>query len=560
MKRVVGCVLMALLVLCPPALANQSFDGIFADTQGHWAESIIANAYNQGLMLGMGVNESGARIFCPEGPVTRGQLAVVLQRVFDLDYANLRFIKEPVASEYFYDVQDDAWYSKAVVMGAINNVFTRKDEFRPNEKVTRIELAVSIYRAFQAKGINVPMIMLMPIYDDTAHLFQEETNAMVFVSNTGIMKGDKQLFRPHDPITRAEMAKVLCQCAELVRMNAVQAPSSLPGTKLNIKEVKSQSELINIDLHIPVISGMADKEIQNRLNQIMENDALERQAAMIAEAEAASDFILTEPYHTFELVSRFYQYYITDDILSLYVDYYSFTGGAHGMTERKAYNFDLNTGEELELSDFFAPGSNYQEIINKIVQAEIDRNPGIYFEGEWGFKGIKEDQGFYLENGHLIVFFLQYEIAPYAAGIRTFAVPVALPPNYNQEDSSDETQVAEVVKNFGQNLKSVSLLASADILKNSIQENYSPYVSPELIAKWQQDPGNAPGRVTSSPWPERIDILGIDIQSDLKYEVRAEIIEVTSTELANGGYAAKQPITLTVEKINNNWLITSYEL
>lgn len=557
MKKVVGCILIALLLLCPlgTAVGDQAFEGVFVDTQGHWAASAIDNVYNRGLMQGMGVDESGLKLFCPEEAVTRCQLAVVLDRTFDLDYGNMQFIKEPAASDYYYDVEDDAWYSEAITRGAINRIFNRMDEFKGTEKVTRIEIAMAIYQGFQVKGINVPMIMLMPHYDDMDGLSQDEINALIFVSNTNIMKGSNQLFRPYDPIKRSELARVLTQCAELIDMNPVEAPS-IPDIKLESKEVKSESQLINIDLNIPVVSGMADKEAQNLINQLMEKDALDRQAAMIADAEANSDFIRTEPYHTYEFISRFYQYYATDDILSLYVDYYSFTGGAHGMTERKAYNFDFKTGEELELSYFFAPEGNYPEMINEIVQAEINRNPEIYFEGEGGFQGIKEDQGFYVENDNLIVFFLQYEIAPYAAGIRTFAVPL---PGYNLQNTTDEAKVIRVVEDFGQSLKSVSLLAPADIVTKSIQENYGQYVSPDLLAKWQQDPENAPGRVTSSPWPERIDVLNMEKKTDFNYEIKGEIIKVTSVDLSQGGYASKQPITLTVEKEKDSWLITSYE-
>ena len=78
---------------------------------------------------GYGVNESGFKIFAPEEAVNRYQLAVVLDRVFDLDYGNLRFIKEPVASDYYYDLENDAWYSEAVTMGTINHLFNRMDEF-----------------------------------------------------------------------------------------------------------------------------------------------------------------------------------------------------------------------------------------------------------------------------------------------------------------------------------------------------------------------------------------------------------------------------------------------
>ena len=120
------------------------------------------------------------------------------------------------------------------------------------------------------------------------------------------------------------------------------------------------------------------------------------------------------------------------------------------MTDRVAYNIDLNTGQELALSDLFAPDSNYTEMINEKVRSIIALNPEIYFEGKMRFKGISEDQRFYLENGHLIVYFLQYEIAPYASGIRTFPVP--LPAIPNRQDSS-EAAVRHLVTEFGSRLK-----------------------------------------------------------------------------------------------------------
>jgi hypothetical protein len=125
---------------------------------------------------------------------------------------------------------------------------------------------------------------------------------------------------------------------------------------------------------------------------------------------------------------------------------------------------------------------------------------------------------------------------------------------------SDQAAVTKLVEGFGKRLKNVSLLASGDAAAKSIKENYANYVSPSLLAQWQSDPQNAPGRVISSPWPERIDIIKTEKLSDTKYQVQGEIIEVTSAEMANGGYAAKRPVILVVEKIDKNWLITAVKL
>ena len=111
------------------------------------------------------------------------------------------------------------------------------------------------------------------------------------------------------------------------------------------------------------------------------------------------------------------------------------------------------------------------------------------------------------------------------------------------QNDVDKTNVENLVKNFGDRLKMVSLLALEDLVKDSLKESYGEFVSPTLIEKWQSDPANAPGRVTSSPWPERIDILSVNKLSESEYVVYGSIIEMTSVEMTQGGIAAKRPIT-----------------
>ena len=93
-----------------------------------------------------------------------------------------------------------------------------------------------------------------------------------------------------------------------------------------------------------------------------------------------------------------------------------------------------------------------------------------------------------------------------------------------------------------------------------MQENYGSLVSPELLAAWQRDPQNAPGRLVSSPWPERIEILSNVKLAEDSYEVRGNIIEITSESQTGEGVAAKRPITLIVKKAPSGWLIDEVTL
>ena len=129
-----------------------------------------------------------------------------------------------------------------------------------------------------------------------------------------------------------------------------------------------------------------------------------------------------------------------------------------------------------------------------------------------------------------------------------------------ETDEQENLLIVNLVKSFGEKLKMVSLLAPEDMVKDSIKEYYGEFVSPELLEKWLNDPAKAPGRTISSPWPERIDIISAEKLSDTEYEVKGNIIKVTSVELAEGGIAASRPAKFLVRNIDGKWLIDDIKL
>jgi predicted secreted protein len=220
-KKLILLVVMLILLAFPGIGLAKLAPGDYIDIHGHWAEQDIQLLDQLGIMKGMGMTAQGFKIFAPESHVTRAQLAKVLVDTFQLDYGQLRFIKQPAASDYYRDVDNTSWYANAVVMCAINQIFNRTENnsFEPAAELTRMEVARAIYRSFNAKGISIPMIMMMPVYNDTQELVLEDMNALVFVSNTGIMRGDGQNFRPADRVTRAELARIINRCINLINLN-----------------------------------------------------------------------------------------------------------------------------------------------------------------------------------------------------------------------------------------------------------------------------------------------------------------------------------------------------
>ena len=118
----------------------------------------------------------------------------------------------------------------------------------------------------------------------------------------------------------------------------------------------------------------------------------------------------------------------------------------------------------------------------------------------------------------------------------------------------EQATVRSVVENFGHSLKSVSLLSST--ASQDIETNYKDFLDPALLAQWKVDPSKAVGRLTSSPWPDRIEIAGMVKIDQGVYEIFGKIIDMTSM-----GMAGSRPIDLNVTKINvgnfdSRWLIT----
>ena len=123
----------------------------------------------------------------------------------------------------------------------------------------------------------------------------------------------------------------------------------------------------------------------------------------------------------YQLYAR-YKVTNNSDIISFYIDYYQFSGGAHGITNRIASNIEKSSGNEMQLKDIFKDNYNYKDIINKEISRQISKDPDRYFTGKDGFNGIGDNQNFYIKNNKVVIYFGLYEIAPYAAGISEFII------------------------------------------------------------------------------------------------------------------------------------------
>ena len=154
---------------------------------------------------------------------------------------------------------------------------------------------------------------------------------------------------------------------------------------------------------------------------------------------------------------------------------------------------------------------------------------------------------------------MRYRHVAFLTVVATLSMSVCAPaagsPTGNS-GAAEEAAVRAVVEGFGKRLAAVSLLSPK--ASQEIRDQYSPFVSSALLDGWTNDPTKAPGRLVSSPWPDRIEITALSAAGEGKYTVEGMVVEVTSVEMASGGAASETPVVLVVEIMDGRWLITQY--
>jgi hypothetical protein len=134
------------------------------------------------------------------------------------------------------------------------------------------------------------------------------------------------------------------------------------------------------------------------------------------------------PVRKYEAYTDYNVTYNKNCLLSLYFDQYEYTGGAHGITNRTTDSWDLKRKKRIELADLFPNTPNYSEYIKgniiKQIEDSIASGNNIYFED---YKKLVNEyfnvNNFYFNDKGIVIFFPQYDIAPYAAGMPTFTIP-----------------------------------------------------------------------------------------------------------------------------------------
>lgn len=173
----------------------------YPDTEKHWAGEAIARWSYREILNGYPDGH-----FHPDDPVTRAQLAAILDRI--CQFPHLR-----VYPQKFADVEEGSWYYDNVMSLAMFEIVTAQgDCVYPNEALTREEAAYMIARAFSVgydsgRGASSRLADRFEDHEDIDPRFQGYVAEMSYY---GFINGFPDgTFQPKENVSRAQVITIL---------------------------------------------------------------------------------------------------------------------------------------------------------------------------------------------------------------------------------------------------------------------------------------------------------------------------------------------------------------
>lgn len=176
-------------MICAINLPQSTLASSFNDVSSHWAKDSIERIENFDIINGFNGD------FRPNSPITRGELAVILDKV--MVYQN--------KAENQYKDLDNSFYTDPILKLTKANIISGyNNEVRPKDYISREEAATMIARAFNMTSDSNSLS-----YKDSSKISEWAIPSVSVLTQEGIITGNNSEFRPKDNITRAEVITIL---------------------------------------------------------------------------------------------------------------------------------------------------------------------------------------------------------------------------------------------------------------------------------------------------------------------------------------------------------------
>lgn len=189
--------------------------------------------------------------------------------------------------------------------------------------------------------------------------------------------------------------------------------------------------ILKYKIEYPQFSSPFFKMSLRLINNIYKNKALEYQKHCETDLYkmAVEQYIYNKqnnyPIMVYEALLIYDVTYNNFCIISIYFDQYEFTGGAHGNTIRTSQTWNLQNTSKIQLKQLIKCSANYKAyVVGQVIQQIKNNDPSIYFDdyAKLAAETFNPNSFYCLPEG-IMIYYQQYDIAPYASGIREFLLP-----------------------------------------------------------------------------------------------------------------------------------------
>lgn len=173
-----------------------------------------------------------------------------------------------------------------------------------------------------------------------------------------------------------------------------------PYLTVTVTKITKSDDKIKEYLQIPVFYGPIDSKTLENINSNIKSDILEFKEQMEESAEDNAETLKKQGKapNPYQISNTYSITYNKNYILSLLMIYYINTSGKISYI-KTTYNYNLETGESMPLSDLFKQNVDYMSILSSKARQIIQLK---YPSAAANFKGLAIDQPYYFDNNNLL--------------------------------------------------------------------------------------------------------------------------------------------------------------
>jgi len=232
------------------------------------------------------------------------------------------------------------------------------------------------------------------------------------------------------------VVSVLWHCTPPAEQQDEKAMTILSDTITRTKGNCEANDCIEVLITYPKFAGTPSaSQIYLQLKTLIFNDLvidsakveqlnMNQLADLLVQDYVSAKAEFKESTMNFEYVINGEVAYQHPQLWSIYLNIYTYTGGAHPMSYQKFLNVDPDTGNKIDLINYF---DNKDELKRK-VEETIRQTHDLTGEQQWSDVFFSDrfqwPENMGLTSKGLMMVYNPYEILPYAAGFTEIVIPI----------------------------------------------------------------------------------------------------------------------------------------